>query len=130
MEQALALAEVVRLARQRRNLDVICFTGYRYETLLKKPAHSGVPDLLELVDVLIDGPYIREQNDSVGLRGSKNQRVIYLTDRLQGYQLENQIRKVEFKIDDGSLTMVGIPTPGIASVLTEIFQPEADSRTL
>jgi anaerobic ribonucleoside-triphosphate reductase activating protein len=130
MEQALALAEVVRLARQRRDLDVICFTGYRYETLLKKPTHSGVPDLLELVDVLIDGPYIREQNDSVGLRGSKNQRIIYLTERLQGYQLENQVRKVEFKIDDGSLTMVGIPTPGIASVLTEIFQHEADLRTL
>ena len=130
MEQALALAEVVRLARQRRDLDVICFTGYRYEKLLKKPANSGVPDLLELVDVLIDGPYIREQNDSVGLRGSKNQRIIYLTDRLQVYQLENQARKVEFKIEDGSLTMVGIPTPGVASVLTEIFQPEADSRTL
>lgn len=130
MEQAKALAEVVRLARHRRDLDVICFTGYRYETLLKKPARSGVLDLLELVDVLIDGPYISKKNNSIGLRGSTNQRIIHLTDRLQGYQLENQVRKVEFKIDDGSLTMVGIPTPGIASVLTEIFQPEADSRTL
>jgi anaerobic ribonucleoside-triphosphate reductase activating protein len=130
MEQADALAEVVRLARQRRDLDVICFTGYRYETLLRKPANSGVPNLLQLVDVLIDGPYIEEQNDSVGLRGSQNQRVIYLTDRLKGYQLENQVRKIEFKIDDGSLTMVGIPTPSIASALTEIFYYEAESRAI
>lgn len=128
MEQAEALAEVVRLARQRRDLDVICFTGYRYETLLKKPADSGIPNLLQVVDVLIDGPYISEKNNSVGLRGSTNQRIMYLTDRLHEYKLEDQTRKIEFKIDDGSLTMVGIPTPSIVSALAEILQKETDSR--
>ena len=129
MEQAGALAEVVRLARQRRDLDVICFTGYRYETLLKKPADSGIPNLLQVVDVLIDGPYINEKNNSIGLRGSTNQRIIHLTDRLRASKLEHQTRKIEFKIDDGSLTMVGIPTPGIASALIEILQRGAESRT-
>lgn len=121
MEQASALAEVVRLARQERDLDVICFTGYRYEALLNKPNDTGVHDLLQFVDVLIDGPYISGQNNSTGLRGSKNQRFIHLTNRLQNYEFENQVRNIEFKIDNGSFTMVGIPTPKIASMLMDIL---------
>ena len=78
-------------------------------------------DLLQYVDVLIDGPYIREQNNSIGLRGSSNQRIINLTDQLREYQLENLVRKIELHIDTGSFTIVGIPTPGIVSVLTEII---------
>ncbi len=128
MEQASGLSEVVRLARARRDVDVICFTGYRYEALLKKPASSGVPGLLAVTDVLVDGPYVREKNNSLGLRGSTNQRILHLTERLQGNSLENQARKVEFKIADGSLTMVGIPTPRIASVLTDICQDRPGSR--
>lgn len=130
MEQAGALAEVVRLARQKRDLDVICFTGYLYETLLKKPIETGVKDLLQCVDVLIDGPYINTQNDSIGLRGSKNQRIIHLTDRLQTYQFEHQVRNIEFKIDNGSLTMVGIPTPKIASMLMDILPESRYEGTL
>src|SRR5215213_2874097 len=34
MEQAAGLAKLVRLARQKKDLDLICFTGYRYEQLL------------------------------------------------------------------------------------------------
>jgi anaerobic ribonucleoside-triphosphate reductase activating protein len=128
MEQAGALAQVVQLARQRHNLNVICFTGYRYETLLKRPPESEVHKLVQLVDVLIDGPFVQALNNSLGLRGSTNQRVIHLTDRLSGYQLDDQARQVEFKVEDGSFTMVGIPTPGIASVLTEMFQTDADWR--
>jgi anaerobic ribonucleoside-triphosphate reductase activating protein len=128
MEQASPLAEVVRLARQRRDLDVICFTGYRYETLLKKPVNSGIPGLLQLVDVLVDGPYIREKNNSLGLRGSANQRIIYLTEKLRGHPLESQARQIEFRIDDGFLTMVGIPTPSIDSALTEIYHAEPGLR--
>ena len=130
IEQAGALAEVAHLARQKRDLDVICFTGYRYEALLNKPAETGVHDLLQYVDVLIDGPYINTQNDSVGLRGSKNQRIIHLTDRLRTYQFEYQVRKIEFKIDNGSLTMVGIPTPQIASVLKDILPERRLEGTL
>ena len=129
MEQAGALYKVVRLARKMRDLDVICFTGYRYETLLKKPAHSGIPDFLQVIDVLIDGPYVQEKNNSIGLRGSTNQRIIHLNDRLKGYPFENQARNLEFKVDNGSITMVGIPTMSIDSALKEFFQNGADLRS-
>jgi anaerobic ribonucleoside-triphosphate reductase activating protein len=130
MEQAGALAEVARLARQKRDLDVICFTGYRYEALLNKPEVSGVHDLLQCVDVLIDGPYVSTQNDSIGLRGSENQRIIHLTDRLQNFELEHQVRNIEFKIDNGSFTMVGIPAPKIASMLMDILPESRVEGTL
>jgi anaerobic ribonucleoside-triphosphate reductase activating protein len=118
MEQAAGLAALARLARQKKDLDLICFTGYRYERLLKNPPNAGVSALLCEVDVLIDGPFIQSLNDSVGLRGSSNQRIIHLTSRLREYDLESSARKVEITVTDGELAFIGIPTPGILSAMT------------
>jgi anaerobic ribonucleoside-triphosphate reductase activating protein len=117
MEQAAGLAELVRLARQKKDLDLICFTGYRYERLLKNPPNNGVSVLLAQVDVLVDGPYIQSLNNSVGLRGSSNQRVIHLTSRLKGHDFESQSRQVEITITNGELAFIGIPTPDVMSAI-------------
>jgi len=117
MEQASGLAALVRLARQKKDLDLICFTGYRYERLLKNPPNSGVAELLAEVDVLVDGPFIQALNDSVGLRGSSNQRIIHLTPKLKEHNLESQKRNVELTITNGELAFIGIPTPGILSAM-------------
>lgn len=120
MEQAAGLAALARLARRRKDLDLICFTGYRYERLLNDPPNAGVPELLAEVDVLIDGPFVQSLNDAVGLRGSSNQRVIHLTPRLKDYDLESIPRKVELTVTDGELVFIGIPTPGMQSALGKI----------
>ena len=117
MEQAAGLAELIRLARQKKDLDLICFTGYRYERLLDNPPNRGVTELLAEVDVLIDGPYIQSLNDSIGLRGSSNQRVIHLTSELRKHDLEAGARHVEITVTDGELAFVGIPTPGMTLAL-------------
>lgn len=117
MEQAAGLAEVARLARAKKDLNFICFTGYRYERLVKNPPNAGVPELLATLDVLIDGPYVQELNDSLGLRGSSNQRVIHLTPRLQGHDLVGQPRKVDFTIQHGEVRLIGIPTPEMTAAL-------------
>src|SRR5215211_6626957 len=127
MSQAGGLAALARLARQKKGLDLICFTGYRYEHLLKNPPNRGVPELLAEVDVLIDGPFIQSLNDSVGLRGSANQRVIHLTSRLREYDFESNARKVEITVTDGELAFIGIPTPGILSAMR---RPDADLERL
>lgn len=119
MEQAAGLAALARLARQKKDLDLICFTGYRYERLVNNPLHPGVSELLAQVDVLIDGPFVQALNDSKGLRGSSNQRVIYLTSKLRGHDFESQTRAVEITITDGELAFVGIPTPEIMSALSK-----------
>ena len=117
MQQAEGLARVVQLARKKKDLNLICFTGYRYERLLSHPPTPGVAELLKEVDVLIDGPYIQSLNDSIGLRGSSNQRIIHLTSRLKNHDLESQNRRVEVRITDGELAFIGIPTPEIRAAV-------------
>lgn len=51
-----------------------CYTGYKYEELIADPSYS---QLLSLIDVLVDGPYIESLRDTDLLfRGSSNQRLI------------------------------------------------------
>lgn len=111
MLQAAGLATLARLARQRQPaLSVICYTGFTLEQLLQHPTRPGVADLLQQTDVLIDGTYIAGLNDDRGLRGSSNQRVHYLSDRLKGKPFEQCARTVEIHVGEGSALLVGIPT--------------------
>ena len=68
------LAEKVR----EKGLSVTVFSGYTYEQLLamaEKDVH--VKRLLELTDLLIDGPFVKAQRDlTLQFRGSRNQRLI------------------------------------------------------
>jgi anaerobic ribonucleoside-triphosphate reductase activating protein len=114
MLQAAGLAKLAWLARQTRELDIICFTGYRLEQLLQSPPSPGVTDLLEQIDLLIDGPYLEEFNDNQGLRGSSNQRIHFLTSRLAGINFESSPRQTEIQILNGSAVLVGVPAQGVA----------------
>ncbi len=59
-----------------------CYTGYDYEKDLLVWAARGddtVAELLELIDVLVDGEFVEEQKDlRLAFRGSGNQRLIDL----------------------------------------------------
>jgi anaerobic ribonucleoside-triphosphate reductase activating protein len=62
------------------------YTGYVYDTDIqpadgrKHGQHTG--ELLSYIDVLVDGPFIEEQKDiTLQFRGSRNQRILRLTDR-------------------------------------------------
>ncbi len=111
--QASPLNRFLEYARSIRDINVIMFTGYYYENLLAFPQNSPVRRLLQSVDVLIDGPYDENQNNNLGLRGSANQRIIHLTDRLKEYDLEHQVRQVDVQISDGEILFVGVPPLGI-----------------
>lgn len=65
---------------QASGKTVWCYTGYTLETLAFGAKHCEVTDeLLDLVDVLVDGPYVDELHDiSLRFRGSSNQRLIDL----------------------------------------------------
>ena len=76
--QPLPRAEIARAARLR-GLNVWSFTGYTFEQLTNKrdPQYADRMQLLELVDVLVDGKFVREKRDiSLRFRGSSNQRII------------------------------------------------------
>ncbi len=71
-EALLPLAQAIG----NEGLGLWCYTGFTYEQLLTD-GEPSVMALLEIVDVLVDGPYIADLRDSSLLfRGSSNQRMI------------------------------------------------------
>ncbi|MFE3325931.1 4Fe-4S single cluster domain-containing protein [Streptomyces sp. NPDC059176] len=115
MLQAAGLAEVARLARERRDVSLVCFTGYRIERLRARPPTPGVPELLAAVDVLVDGRYVAALDDGRGLRGSTNQRVHHLTSRLAdcGYDFAGRPRTAEIAVNGPEALLIGVPPPGL-----------------
>lgn len=77
MEQIEACLEIAKYC-QRKNLNVWCYTGYRYEELMMKSKKNPlIIDLLQNIDRLIDGRFlIALKSLDVPFRGSKNQRII------------------------------------------------------
>ena len=74
MYQPEGFTELARAIRQRTSKDIWCFTGFTFETLINNPRHR---QLLELIDVLVDGPFIKSLRDeNLLFRGSSNQRLI------------------------------------------------------
>jgi anaerobic ribonucleoside-triphosphate reductase activating protein len=110
MLQSAALAAMLgAVAAERPELDVIVYTGFRIEEL----NGDGTKSLLALTDLLIDGRYVEELNDDIGIRGSSNQRFHYLTDRLKPYreEMERGPRKLTLfphRTADGEMHFVGI----------------------
>ena len=83
-----ALVGFVRRVRETfPKKNIWCFTGFTLEELLREGSHPrcGVTDeLLSMIDVLVDGRYVKELKDiSLRFRGSSNQRLINLPKTLQ-----------------------------------------------
>jgi anaerobic ribonucleoside-triphosphate reductase activating protein len=112
MAQPGALAALIRTARRRRPLSLVCFTGHRIEELRGRP---GPEELLREVDVLIDGRYVDARNDDRGLRGSANQRVHHLTGRLRGFPFDDGPRTAEIRLRGDEALMVGVPPKAVAA---------------
>ena len=73
MYQAAGFAELAHAIHNETQKDIWCYTGFRYESLISHDQR----ELLEHVDVLVDGPYVERLRDSDLLfRGSSNQRLI------------------------------------------------------
>lgn len=70
---------------KERNLNIMLYTGFTFEELLEmKKNNVELSKLLDLVDLLVDGPYIDELRDLTLLfRGSKNQRIIDVKESLK-----------------------------------------------
>lgn len=71
----LELVKRVRAAFPRK--DVWCYSGYLYEDLAAGKIGRCSQELLEQLDVLVDGPFVLEKKElSLRFRGSANQRLI------------------------------------------------------
>lgn len=96
--QARELARLGRILKQK-GLSVMTFTGYLFEDL-QRSGNQEYLDLLNVTDLLIDGPFQRELLDTKRpWVGSSNQRYhfltnryLYLRDRLSGIPNRLEVR--------------------------------------
>lgn len=109
--QAQALTDLLNeVSKVRPELTVLVFTGNKLEELTDLDSKA----FLGKIDLLIDGEYIQELNDGIGLRGSSNQRVHFLTEKLVDCrnELEYGERKTETYWMDGNrqrMVIIGVP---------------------
>ncbi|MCI8887697.1 MAG: anaerobic ribonucleoside-triphosphate reductase activating protein [Hungatella sp.] len=87
-ENQKVLVELLKEMRKRLpGKDVWCYTGFTYETDLRRGGAKYCDvtgELLGLLDVLVDGRYIQEKrNLMLAFRGSENQRVIDMKETLK-----------------------------------------------
>ena len=119
MEQAEALLPLLIKVKEI-NLSIIVFTGYYLEQL----TGNAQKQIIELCDILIDGPYVKALTDfSRPWIGSKNQRIHFLTDRY--LYLKEQQSNVNFSLEVRIATNGEIKINGMLSdILLETLQKE------
>ena len=104
-------------ALSRISQDILIYSGYLYEDLSR-----DYQDILAQIAVLVDGPYIEEQNHQKVLKGSDNQRVIVLKPEYQktydAYCRMEHSAVQNFTTATG-VASVGIHKPGFQEILEQ-----------
>lgn len=106
--QSHALSYVLRNVRSLMpSINIIVFTGFKIE-LLKG---EGAKRLLEVTDVLIDGLFSDELFINKGLRGSSNQRIHFLSERMRSFEnyFYDSTRLMELHVTEKELFSIGLP---------------------
>jgi anaerobic ribonucleoside-triphosphate reductase activating protein len=111
MLQASVLVALIDRLREQRDIGVVCYTGDRLERL---QAHGTIAqqELLQRLDLLIDGIYIEAQHADLLWRGSTNQRLLSLSDRYQNLlaTLPDRSAGMEFNLNpEGAIALTGVP---------------------
>lgn len=63
---------------RKTGLNIVTYSGYTFEQLLEGATpENGWRELLEVTDLLVDGPFVKHLRDlTLKFRGSSNQRII------------------------------------------------------
>lgn len=106
---AAAFAREVR----RRNLGVMVYTGYTLEQI-RASSDPAAGELLANIDLLVDGPYIREQPETERRWiGSRNQRVHFLSDRYSPHDpCWTRRNTLEIRVQGSEVSVNGFPAAG------------------
>jgi len=82
MQQAKAFYELGKMIKNNSQWNIWCYTGYLFEDIINSKDEKY--ELLQIIDVLVDGIYMHELRDlTLAFRGSKNQRIIDVQDSLR-----------------------------------------------
>jgi anaerobic ribonucleoside-triphosphate reductase activating protein len=82
--------EYIAKKLKKKNLHILAYTGYLYEQIVRD---EKMKKLLENVDVLVDGPFVKEAKTyKLAFRGSKNQRIINVNASIK----KNQVITIDY----------------------------------
>lgn len=105
--QAEPLALLVEQVKKKlADIGVIIYSGMLYEELCEM---TSAQKLLNFVDLLIDGVYMKELDDNKPMRGSSNQRLIFLSSKYTSDDMPKK-RLNKFIFYDDKFRMIGIPS--------------------
>lgn len=111
--QAEALAYIGRSIK-KHDMSVVTFTGYIFEDL-KRASRQDFDELLDVTDLLIDGPFQKDRIDfSRPWVGSSNQRFHFLTNRYAhlAEELSSIPNRIEVRMKpDGRILINGLAEP-------------------
>ena len=103
--------EILLKGLRKWSQDILVFSGYYKEEIEKFSTLANIA-------VLVDGPYIKERNYGLTLRGSDNQRIHILNEQYKDIYndyLLNKRSKIQNFLDGNSVISVGIHEPDYAS---------------
>lgn len=128
-EQAGAIAEILTALRGD-GLSTMVYSGHTLE-YLRCQADVGIQRLLEVSDILVDGPYLPHRADErLAWRGSANQRLLCLTSRYRPEQLEQafteQGKGFSILVLGGRISVSGLQSWDGAANLASRLRPEAE----
>lgn len=97
MYQAKGFAELAKIIKERSNKTIWCYSGYTFEEIIVDPDKK---ELLQYIDVLVDGRYVEAlRNTDLLFRGSSNQRLIDVPKSLaEGVVVEYKYNPFPFDI--------------------------------
>lgn len=111
-EQADAVAALLQ-GVQAQGFSTVVFSGRTWEKLRDDPACA---ELLAYTDLLIDGPFLLAERDlTLAWRGSRNQRLLRLSDRFRPEDLEPPSANGEILISPDRALLHGIGTRALRS---------------
>jgi anaerobic ribonucleoside-triphosphate reductase activating protein len=132
-DQPEALLGLLRGWRQAGGGDVLVFSGYPFEKLIQR-----LEKFNNLVDCLVAEPFDASAGQSLMLRGSDNQRLVYLTElgRQRFEQFERKLRPEDRALDvlfddaSGEVFMAGIPRPGDIRRLAALLDAQGNKTSV
>ena len=89
--------------------DILVYSGYTYEELVNKGELYN--DILADIGVLVDGRYIDQLNDNTSFRGSSNQKIIVISQKLKERYIdaEKWERQTQITMNDNFIQAIGLP---------------------
>ncbi|MCS7243879.1 MAG: 4Fe-4S single cluster domain-containing protein [Candidatus Calescibacterium sp.] len=111
LDQSQNLIEFLKLVRKNKK-DILLYTGYILNEYIQKNGRLW-NELKNLVDVIIDGPFIWGKETKYIWKGSENQKMYILNKKLlpiyKQYKNKTKNKKLQIIEYDNNLFLVGIP---------------------